>query len=969
MTTLLALSKDWLGGTRDYRPSAFWFWNADMDPGQMAEVVREMAANDIREFLVHPIHGLEIEYLSDEYFDRLRLALDLAKQHGLKVWIYDEFGWPTGVAGGIVIREHPEFRNQYLSFSRDASGKVTAAPKLATAVLDNVIGAPWTHNEHGYLDTLSADAVRCFIDYTHERIYSECGDYFGDVITGFFTDEPSTMADGMDGGTADWTLVGMPWTPGLPALFRERFGYDVEPRYAELAGEGTSRLKQDYWSLVRELYAENYHGQIARWCAAHGVKYTGHVGEDRLVQQIRFAGSIFRSLGFMDEPGIDYLGCGPDPEDRFVEQVAVWSVARHTGRDRVYCEAYGITPFDIRLGSMLRRAQMLGIHGIDDIALMGFHQSLHGIRKHTYWPPTFRTAPWWPFFGEYHGAFTRSVGLVSLGKPRARYAILYPQHQLENTDVFYRDIWSVSDPASTAVIRLGLAIYAAGETFEFVFPEMLDQAAVRDGRIVFPNSDYDAILAPSSLADISTDESTSSGLERAGGFAFPDMLDKEAIQGGGASPNSGRESVPAPPSLAYFDTDETTLARLESEGGRVLRGSVAEIEARIRWAPPAWAERISIDVDGSPGDVRVYEFEFPDGRLFALRNVTDAQRRVLISSANAISDWDPLSGAIASYGGKMEFVMEPRSCRYIALTSEPLGQPASDEPTSRIQVEAEWSVTTEQPNMARLSKVQFRHKTLGWLDAAKPNVPGSPGYGPATRIPLEFEGAERIEFRAAFEVESLPESLGLVFERGHVESLAVNGVPLDLSQAVEMPIWDLSCRHIDATAAVATGTNTVEGVITFERFETSVVNDGFYHYHPMPHLDVCLSGSFRLIDGRISSDDGEPFQLPLDLSVSGWEQYCGIARMSARVELDEALAARVRGIAVELTAEDCLEVLVDGASVGKRIVRPYVFGLGPLAAGSHVLELRISSTSGNILDKPSRWGVASVEWLCAHLRT
>ena len=76
--TLEAFSKDWLSLSREYRPSAFWFWNSDMDKARMREVVSEMAANDIREFLIHPVHGLEVEYLSDEFF--IVIAMPLPSQ-------------------------------------------------------------------------------------------------------------------------------------------------------------------------------------------------------------------------------------------------------------------------------------------------------------------------------------------------------------------------------------------------------------------------------------------------------------------------------------------------------------------------------------------------------------------------------------------------------------------------------------------------------------------------------------------------------------------------------------------------------------------------------------------------------------------------------------------------------------------------------------------------------------------------
>ena len=56
----------------------------------------------------------------------MKLALSLAKEQNLKVWIYDEYGWPSGNAGGKVIQKHPEYRGWFLQFRRDDNGCVKA---------------------------------------------------------------------------------------------------------------------------------------------------------------------------------------------------------------------------------------------------------------------------------------------------------------------------------------------------------------------------------------------------------------------------------------------------------------------------------------------------------------------------------------------------------------------------------------------------------------------------------------------------------------------------------------------------------------------------------------------------------------------------------------------------------------------------------------------------------------------------
>ena len=37
-------------------------------------------------------------------------AVAEAKRLGLHFWIYDEYNWPSGIAGGKVLRDHPEFQ-------------------------------------------------------------------------------------------------------------------------------------------------------------------------------------------------------------------------------------------------------------------------------------------------------------------------------------------------------------------------------------------------------------------------------------------------------------------------------------------------------------------------------------------------------------------------------------------------------------------------------------------------------------------------------------------------------------------------------------------------------------------------------------------------------------------------------------------------------------------------------------------
>jgi hypothetical protein len=90
----------------------FWFWNGDMRPEEMERQLRAMKEAGINSVVFHPRSGMggefghgEMEYyLSETYFDRFKSALETCRRLGLKVIIYDEYNWPSGQAGGRVLK-------------------------------------------------------------------------------------------------------------------------------------------------------------------------------------------------------------------------------------------------------------------------------------------------------------------------------------------------------------------------------------------------------------------------------------------------------------------------------------------------------------------------------------------------------------------------------------------------------------------------------------------------------------------------------------------------------------------------------------------------------------------------------------------------------------------------------------------------------------------------------------------------
>src|SRR5690606_9700412 len=65
-------------------------------------------------FFIHPRQGLTVPYLSEEWFRKVAVAVEEAKRYNVEVWLYDEYPYPSGVSGGQVILDHPEFEAKAL---------------------------------------------------------------------------------------------------------------------------------------------------------------------------------------------------------------------------------------------------------------------------------------------------------------------------------------------------------------------------------------------------------------------------------------------------------------------------------------------------------------------------------------------------------------------------------------------------------------------------------------------------------------------------------------------------------------------------------------------------------------------------------------------------------------------------------------------------------------------------------------
>ncbi|HEY3340412.1 MAG TPA: hypothetical protein VGK81_00275, partial [Anaerolineae bacterium] len=190
--------------------------------------------------------GFKDYLLSERQWEIYRYGVQKANELGLLLWIYDEKGYPSGGAGGIVTRAHPETVALGLgSYTKEINGPAEvrfslpmscrrfiwagALPDAATATQSSVWDltalvdaqgnlawqAPagkWTlyylaervmyEGTHAtgnysdfkqYVNLLNPHAVAEFLHVTHEQYARETPPEVWSHIRAIFTDEPSLM--------------------------------------------------------------------------------------------------------------------------------------------------------------------------------------------------------------------------------------------------------------------------------------------------------------------------------------------------------------------------------------------------------------------------------------------------------------------------------------------------------------------------------------------------------------------------------------------------------------------------------------------------------------------------------------------------------------------------------------------------------------------------------------------------------
>ena len=111
------LLKEFANPSNKLGPASFWFLNEKLDNKELSWQIKEMQKNGLSGYIMHARYGLEVSYLSEEWFKKIGHIVKESKKLGMDAIIYDEVDWPSGMSGTKVLDDHPEYAMTYLDIS------------------------------------------------------------------------------------------------------------------------------------------------------------------------------------------------------------------------------------------------------------------------------------------------------------------------------------------------------------------------------------------------------------------------------------------------------------------------------------------------------------------------------------------------------------------------------------------------------------------------------------------------------------------------------------------------------------------------------------------------------------------------------------------------------------------------------------------------------------------------------------
>src|SRR5450432_3461960 len=96
----------------EYAETLTWGWDGVATRETISNDLDAIKKQGLQVVTIECGYRMGVEYLSKEWFGKIKIAVEEAKKRNMRIWIIDEGKYPSGFAGGKFSKEKPELRMQ-----------------------------------------------------------------------------------------------------------------------------------------------------------------------------------------------------------------------------------------------------------------------------------------------------------------------------------------------------------------------------------------------------------------------------------------------------------------------------------------------------------------------------------------------------------------------------------------------------------------------------------------------------------------------------------------------------------------------------------------------------------------------------------------------------------------------------------------------------------------------------------------
>lgn len=437
----------------NYRPIPFYFVNTT-EPSAISrsaifESMEKLKLNGFGGCIVFnkPPDGFSREdYLGERWFELIKDFAEVGRELELQIWLNDGFDFPPGDAGGRIQKIAPELK-QRMMFLNDSDEVEIQEIK-------------W-----GFPAFEEPESSKLFIELVYEEYKKRLKNYFGNGITGFFSDADNRRFGPIAGKALKNMNSYYPCPKNFFNIFKKEYAYDLNPFLKDILSNKSCPQAEDYWELTGKLYA-NWFKNNYEWCQENSLKYAFHTSDtgpfsfaECKRSSIFTEGSFHHLAQFTDCPGTDHellaLNGGKHfngeyfipkatwgGDDKYIADEAFYDTNRDVrakyassaaflhGKKQVLCEAFAATNWGVDLRELRKIASWQIMQGVNFFVPHAYHHRLHGETKF-FAPPDFSE------YGslhcgikEFNDWLAETCMYASMGKLVAPIALLDPTRQM-----------------------------------------------------------------------------------------------------------------------------------------------------------------------------------------------------------------------------------------------------------------------------------------------------------------------------------------------------------------------------------------------------------------------------------------------------------------------------------------------------------------------------------------------------------